>query len=269
MKIFLAATNNGMTRAQKAEVIAKYSPKYILETFYEGEKACLEAIKIVGKKNFLLDSGAFSYMNGKQISKNDMDIYVRKYIRFICQYEVPYFFEMDVDKIFGLETVESWRKQIEIQTGKKCIPVWHKQRGVEYWKKMCRNYDYIAIGGLVLGAKKQEYPSYKKLVEYAAIRGIKVHGLGFTKTKILKEYMIKGFSLNDEFLKNNGESPYFEELLARIREIRSSEKVFWRKVLDIYATSIDYNPKDKLSINFFKTVQNKIHFAAHGLTAYI
>ena len=155
MKIFLAATNNGMTRAQKAEVIAKYSPKYILETFYEGEKACLEAIKIVGKKNFLLDSGAFSYMNGKQISKNDMDIYVRKYIRFICQYEVPYFFEMDVDKIFGLETVESWRKQIEIQTGKKCIPVWHKQRGVEYWKKMCRNYDYIAIGGLVLGAKKQ------------------------------------------------------------------------------------------------------------------
>lgn len=188
MKIFLAGTNNGMTRAQKAEVIAKYSPKYILETFYEGEKACLEAIKIVGKKNFLLDSGAFSYMNGKQISKNDMDIYVRKYIRFICQYEVPYFFEMDVDKIFGLETVESWRKQIEIQTGKKCIPVWHKQRGVEYWKKMCRNYDYIAIGGLVLGAKKQEYPSYKKLVEYAAIRGIKVHGLGFTKTKILKEY---------------------------------------------------------------------------------
>jgi len=86
-------------------------------------------------------------------------------------------------------------------------------------------------------------------------------------TKILKEYMIKGFSLNDEFLKNNGESPYFEELLARIREIRSSEKVFWRKVLDIYATAIDYNPRDKISINFFKTVQNKMHYATHGFTA--
>ena len=86
-------------------------------------------------------------------------------------------------------------------------------------------------------------------------------------TKILKDYMIKGFSLNDEFLKNNGESPYFEELLARIREIRSSEKVFWRKVLDIYATSIDYNPKSEISINFFKTVQNKMHYAAHGNTA--
>lgn len=86
-------------------------------------------------------------------------------------------------------------------------------------------------------------------------------------TKVLKEYMTKGFALNDERLKNNGESPYFEELLARIRDIRSSEKIFWRKVLDIYATSIDYNPKDKLSINFFKTVQNKMHYATHGNTA--
>ena len=79
--------------------------------------------------------------------------------------------------------------------------------------------------------------------------------------------MTKGFALNDERLKNNGTSPYFEELLARIRDIRSSEKVFWRKVLDIYATSIDYNPKDKLSIDFFKTVQNKMHYATHGNTA--
>ncbi|MBE6154094.1 MAG: cell filamentation protein Fic [Firmicutes bacterium] len=86
-------------------------------------------------------------------------------------------------------------------------------------------------------------------------------------TKVLKEYMIKGFVLNDERLKNDGTSPYFEELLARIRDIRSSEKVFWRKVLDIYATSIDYNPKDKLSIDFFKTVQNKMHYATHGNTA--
>lgn len=86
-------------------------------------------------------------------------------------------------------------------------------------------------------------------------------------TKILKEYMIKGFVLNDEKLKNNGESPYFEELLARIRDIRSSEKVFWRKVLDIYATAIDYDPKDKISIEFFKTVQNKMHYATHGSTA--
>ena len=86
-------------------------------------------------------------------------------------------------------------------------------------------------------------------------------------TNILKEYMIKGFVLNDDRLKNNGENPYFEELLARIRDIRSSEKVFWRKVIDIYATSIDYDPKNRLSIDFFKTVQNKMHYATHGHTA--
>lgn len=86
-------------------------------------------------------------------------------------------------------------------------------------------------------------------------------------TKILKEYIIKGFALNDDKLKNNGNSTYFEELLARIRDIRSSEKVFWRKILDIYATSIDYNPKSEISIDFFKTVQNKMHYGAHGNTA--
>lgn len=79
-------------------------------------------------------------------------------------------------------------------------------------------------------------------------------------TKVLKEYMIKGFALNAERLNNNGESPYFEELLARIRDIRSSEKIFWRKVLDIYATSIDYDPKKELLIDFFKNVQNKMHY---------
>lgn len=78
-------------------------------------------------------------------------------------------------------------------------------------------------------------------------------------TNILKEYMIKGFALDDERLKNLGGGNYFDELLARIRDIRSSEKVFWRKVLEIYATSIDYNPKAESSVQFFKQVQNKMH----------
>ena len=83
-------------------------------------------------------------------------------------------------------------------------------------------------------------------------------------TNILKEYMIKGFALDDERLKNLGGGNYFDELLARIRDIRSSEKVFWRKVLEIYATSIDYNPKAESSVQFFKQVQNKMHWAPKG-----
>lgn len=85
--------------------------------------------------------------------------------------------------------------------------------------------------------------------------------------KVLKEYMIKGFALDDDKLKNLGGGNYFEELLSRIRSIRASEKVFWRKVLDIYATSIDYEPKSEISVQFFKQVQNKMHWAAHRHTA--
>ena len=86
-------------------------------------------------------------------------------------------------------------------------------------------------------------------------------------TKRLNEYIRKGFTMDDERLKKLGGSGYFKELLERIRDIRASEKVFYRQVLDIYATSIDYDPKAEISIEFFKKVQNKIHYAVHGQTA--
>ncbi len=86
-------------------------------------------------------------------------------------------------------------------------------------------------------------------------------------TQRLKEYLVKGFVMDDERLKQAGGGNYFDELLARIRDIRSSEKVFWRKILEIYATSIDYDPSTKATQLFFKTVQNKMHWAAHGHTA--
>ena len=86
-------------------------------------------------------------------------------------------------------------------------------------------------------------------------------------TQRLREYIVKGFAMDDERLKQRGGGNYFEELLARIRDIRSSEKEFWRKVLEIYATSIDYDPSVEASREFFATVQNKMHWAAHGQTA--
>lgn len=99
---------------------------------------------------------------------------------------------------------------------------------------------------------------------------VKSHqGVHFRKwaTALIKEYLIKGFAMNDELLKAAGGGNYFDELLARIRDIRSSEKVFWRKVLDVYATSIDYDPKTEQSEMVFKTIQNKMHWASHGETA--
>lgn len=84
---------------------------------------------------------------------------------------------------------------------------------------------------------------------------------------VLKEYIIKGFAMDDERLKGNSGGDYWKELLDRIRDIRSSEKVLYRQVLDLYATSVDYDPKSETSIQFFKIVQNKLHYAAHGHTA--
>jgi hypothetical protein len=102
--------------------------------------------------------------------------------------------------------------------------------------------------------------------------GYRVKSLRGTQFRIwatgrLRDYLIKGFAMDDERLKRSGGGSYFDELLARIRDIRASEKVFWRKVLDIYATSIDYDPSAEASLAFFATVQNKMHWAAHGHTA--
>lgn len=102
--------------------------------------------------------------------------------------------------------------------------------------------------------------------------GYRVKSLIATRFRIwatarLREYIVKGFAMDDERLKQAGGGGYFDELLERIRDIRSSEKVFWRKVLDIYATSVDYDPNSDLSVLFFQTVQNKMHWAAHGNTA--
>lgn len=86
-------------------------------------------------------------------------------------------------------------------------------------------------------------------------------------TQVLREYLVKGFAMNDDLLKRAGGGNYFDELLSRIRDIRSSEKVFYRKILEIYALSIDYDPRTETTMQLFKTVQNKMHFSVHGHTA--
>ena len=165
MRVFLASTGSGMSKGLRDKTVKICRPRYILETFFNGEKSCLEAMSIVGN-----------------------DSYIDKYIKFIINYKIKHYFEIDVDNIFGLDRVEFWRNKMESAIGYQCIPVWHKGRGVEYWKRMCKKYSYIAIGGLVFHVKKQEYELIRRLVEYAYYRGVKVHGLGFTKTRELKNY---------------------------------------------------------------------------------
>lgn len=130
---------------------------------------------------------------------------------------------------------------------------------------VCRNFRHTAADG-----KEYNTTFYNLDVIISVGYRVKSHqGTKFRQwaTARLRDYIVKGFALNDELLKQAGGGNYFDELLARIRDIRSSEKVFWRKVLDIYATSIDYDPNLEISIQFFQTVQNKMHWAAHGQTA--
>ncbi len=136
---------------------------------------------------------------------------------------------------------------------------------------VCANFAHTTQHGAITGkTQTQNVKVYNLDVIISVGYRVKSHqGTKFRQwaTARLKEYIVKGFTMNDDLLKQAGGGNYFDELLARIRDIRSSEKVFWRKVLDIYATSIDYNPSLEMSVLFFKTVQNKMHWAAHGHTA--
>jgi hypothetical protein len=129
-----------------------------------------------------------------------------------------------------------------------------------------RNFRTVRTEGNRLVGRKIEHYNLDVIISV----GYRVKSLRGTQFRIwaterLREYLIKGFTMNDELLKKSG--GYFDELLERIRDIRSSEKVFYRKVLEIYATSIDYDPGAEMTQKFFQTVQNKLHWAAHGHTA--
>lgn len=151
---------------------------FLLESFYYVKDFQIPLIHSADL--FLLDSGAFTFMSNSKKAV-DWDEYVSKYIAFINANDVKHFFELDIDSVVGYEKVKELRRRIEAETGKQCIPVWHKSRGVDEWKALCDNYKYISIGGIVTGEiTKQEYPQMKKLVQYADHRGVRVHGLGFT-----------------------------------------------------------------------------------------
>ena len=132
----------------------------------------------------------------------------------------------------------------------------------------CRNFRQVRQEGARKVTREITYYNLDMIISL----GYRVKSLTATKfrkwaTERLKEYMIKGFTMDDERLKGNGGGNYWKELLERIRDIRSSEKVLYRQVLDLYATSADYDPQSEESIRFFQIVQNKLHFAAHGHTA--
>jgi len=192
VKLFLATTS---TRPRLYEEI-KESP-YLLESFYYFKE--WQAPLVKSAKMFLVDSGAFTFMSSG--AAVDWDAYVTRYINFINRLGIQYFFELDIDSVVGYERVKAIRKRLEAETGRQCIPVWHKSRGMDEYLRLCEEYPYIAIGGFAIGTiKRQEYQFIPRLLRAAAVRGTKVHGLGFTPANV-EEY---GFFSTDSSTWNTG-----------------------------------------------------------------
>lgn len=162
----------------------------ILESFYYLRKNedFMPLVKHFG--SFLLDSGAFTFMSGSHKGAIDWDSYVEEYARFITKYDIKLFFELDIDSVVGLKRTEELRHKLELLTGKKPIPVWHKNRGKEYFIKMCEEYPYVALGGIV--TKEIPRQLYEKgfpwFIHTAHKHGAKIHGLGYTNVANLHKY---------------------------------------------------------------------------------
>ena len=183
MKIYLAG-NNGRKHLIKEN---KLFHIYMLESFFYIKDWQIDLIKRKVLKGFMLDSGAFTFMQNKD-KVVDWDKYTEEYANFIKKYNIELFIEMDIDSIIGLKEVERLRTKLENITNKKCIPVWHKSRGKEYFLQMVKDYDYVAIGGLAINIiKRKEFKYLHWFIKEAHKNNCKIHGLGFTPSH-LKEY---------------------------------------------------------------------------------
>lgn len=178
MKLFLAG-QNGMHSivSEQVEKSIEYHP-YVLESFFYADEVTERPISHFG--DFLLDSGAFTFMQGKGGSP-DWDNYIERYSDFINRNNINKYFELDIDVVVGYDRVKEIRKKLEALTNRPCIPVWHLSRGLDEFKRMCDEYDYVAIGGIVSGEiKSKNYGALPALISEAHKRKAKIHGLGFT-----------------------------------------------------------------------------------------
>lgn len=187
MKIFLAGV---IPCGQKKNIgggfdlaIKSWKP-YILESFYYADEDTERLLPYYG--DFLLDSGAFTFMQGTSGSVN-WDEYVERYAAFINRNNIDKFFELDIDTVAGYEKVKYLRGKLERLTGRQPIPVWHKCRGIEEYKRHAEEFPYIAIGGYVTKElTPKDYERFPAMISFAHTKGAKVHCLGYTNLKNLR-----------------------------------------------------------------------------------
>lgn len=229
-KIFLACVNS-----IRSTVTPYFKPHYILESFMylrSKHKSTLNYIDwCLQADEFLLDSGAFTFMNKSKKTSSFTDDalweYIDSYIDFINRYDIKHFFEMDIDCVVGYDKVKEIRRYIEERTNKKAIPVWHRSRGIEDFYDMCKEYKYVAVGGIAAKEiKRSEYGFLCELCDIAHSYGCKIHGLGYSPLSVLNDRRCPfdtidsttwlshirkcSFSLdNERLVKTNGDGRYW------------------------------------------------------------
>lgn len=184
MKIFLAGVAPWRESGLYDDTIKREHP-YILESFYYVDDHTVRLLPEYG--DFLLDSGAFTFMEGG--APEPWEQYIDEYAEFIVRNHVEKFFELDIDSIVGYNTVLYYRERLERATGRRCIPVWHSNRGLDEFKRTCDEYDYVALGGIV--GMEWRADALKKIpwfIREAHRRKARIHGLGFTRLGLLKDY---------------------------------------------------------------------------------
>ena len=165
--------------------IKTYHP-YVLESFYYVNEDTERLLPLFG--DFLLDSGAFTFMQNSKTCVN-WEEYLERYANFINRNNIQKFFELDIDSVVGYSKVLEYRQKLEQLTGRQCIPVWHKSRGINEYYKHCQEYPYVGIGGYVIKElTPKEFKAFPQMIRYAHQNGAKVHCLGFTRLSDLPKY---------------------------------------------------------------------------------
>lgn len=185
MDVYLSGISGIKNQLIKGEIRA--DEVFALESFYSMQKWEIPFLSSFSK--FMLDSGAFTFMYSPKHESVNWEEYADAYADFVKEHDIKLFFELDIDSIVGLGKVEQLRHRIEQRAGRKSIPVWHKNRGKDYFVQMCKEYDYVAIGGLVKSGGNDVHERYFPwFINTAHKYGAKIHGLGYTNTAKLSRY---------------------------------------------------------------------------------
>lgn len=255
-KIFLASTVN-----IKNTIVPYFEPHYILESFIylrAKTKKTKDYLKwCLAAKEFLLDSGAFTFINKSKkttgFTEEELKKYIDDYIEFINQYDIKQFFEMDIDCVVGYDKVKEIRQYIENKTGKKVIPVWHRSRGMEDFHDMCKEYKYVAVGGIAAGEiKRSEYDFLCELCDIAHSYNCRIHGLGYSPLSVLNERKCPfdtidsttwiGHKFGDCFNFDNGKLEKIKDKDRYWRELDQKSFASWvefSKLSDVYQEQIN------------------------------